>query len=116
MRDSKKIFTLDEARKLLPKVKAVTEHYHDAVEDLQERLVDETSAKTRDDVADAIDREVRQWSRDVLALGVEPKGLWLCDFDSGDGFYFCWQLGEDDIEFIHGYESGFSGRRKIEWR
>ena len=46
-------------------------------------------------------------------LGVEVKGLWLADFDSGDGYYYCWQLGEDDIEHFHRYETGFAGRRPI---
>jgi hypothetical protein len=44
---------------------------------------------------------------------VEVKGLWLADFDSGDGYYYCWQLGEEDIEHFHRYEVGFAGRRPI---
>ena len=52
----------------------------------------------------------------VRNLGVEVKGLWLADFDSGDGYYYCWKLGEDDIEHFHRYETGFAGRRPISLR
>jgi hypothetical protein len=53
-----------------------------------------------------------RWSREQEALGVETKGLWLVDFDSGSG-YFCWQWPEERLEFYHGYEDGFAGRRRI---
>lgn len=113
---AERIFTLTEARKLLPKIKAITEQYHDRVEEIHEAISDETSESKRAELARQAEQIMQKWSREILALGVEPKGLWLCDFDSGDGFYFCWQFGEDDIEYIHGYEAGFSGRRKIMWK
>ena len=107
------IFTLAEARALLPQVRAITQQYYELVEEVRER------AETIQEAAEVAPLEKRlqalmqQWASEIVALGVEVKGLWLADFDSGDGYYYCWQLGEDDIEHFHRYELGFAGRRPI---
>ena len=41
------------------------------------------------------------------------KGLWLVDFDSGDG-YWCWAYPEDDLGYWHSYEGGFGARVPLE--
>ena len=33
-------------------------------------------------------------------LGCEPRGIWLVDFDSGDG-WFSWRYGDEDLSFFH---------------
>jgi hypothetical protein len=33
---------------------------------------------------------VRDWAEEMLSLGIEVKGIWLVDFDSGAGYY-CWK-------------------------
>jgi hypothetical protein len=107
------IFTLEEARALLPQVKEITQQYYDLVEDLRDSVVNP------DDVADVkrfeqrMNTELQKWVAELNNLGVEVKGLWVADFDSGDGYYYCWKLGEDDIEHFHRYETGFAGRRPI---
>ena len=45
-------------------------------------------------------------------MGLEAKGLWLVDFDNGEGYY-CWQHPEASLSHYHGYEEGFAGRMKI---
>lgn len=55
---------------------------------------------------------LREWAEKVVELGVEVKGLWLVDFDSGSGYY-CWRYPEPALEFFHTYEEGFSGRVAI---
>jgi hypothetical protein len=57
---------------------------------------------------------LQEWASSINDLGVDVKGVWLADFDSGDGYYYCWKLGEDDIEHFHRYETGCAGRRPIE--
>ena len=42
-------------------------------------------------------------------MGLEIKGLWLVDFDSGAGYY-CWKYPESSLGHFHGYDEGFSGR------
>ncbi len=97
---SKRIFSYEEATALLPRVQRVTEA---AVERLNE-LPDED--------ADEHQRVVMEWAESILGLGIEVKGLWLVDFDSGGGYY-CWRYPEPALEYFHGYEEGFGGRVKL---
>ena len=53
-------------------------------------------------------------------MGVEIKDLTigLIDFvalHDGREVYLCWKCGEDDIQFWHEIEAGFSGRQLIDW-
>ena len=99
----KKIFTLEEARSLLPKVKELTS---DAVFKFARLAESEESDDERQGV-------VGEWAREILALGAEIKGLWLVDFDSGAGYY-CWKYPEPSLEYFHGYEEGFAGRLPLQ--
>lgn len=99
--DEKRIFTLGEARDALPRVRKITEEavarYESAggeAEEQQQEIVGE-------------------WVRQITAQGVEVKGLWLVDFDSGAGYY-CWKYPEPSLEYFHGYEEGFSGRLPLQ--
>jgi len=52
------------------------------------------------------------------AVGAEVKGpaLGLLDFPTeieGIAAYWCWQVGESDIEWWHPRDTGFAGRRPI---
>jgi hypothetical protein len=99
----KKVFTLEEARDMLPRVKELTS---DAVFRYA-RLGESSGAeKERQNI-------VRDWARELLSLGVEIKGLWLVDFDSGAGYY-CWKYPEPSLDFFHGYEEGFAGRLPLQ--
>ena len=55
---------------------------------------------------------VAAWTGQVQTLGPEVKGLWLVDFDNGEGYY-CWGYPETAVLHFHGYDEGFSGRMKI---
>ena len=57
-------------------------------------------------------RVVIEWAEAIMALGIEVKGLWLIDFDSGAGYY-CWKYPEPALEHFHSYEEGFGGRVKL---
>ena len=107
------IFTLEEARALLPRVKEITQRYYNIVEELRESVSDPDNTAEMRRLERQANAELQKWVAEMKALGVEVKGLWLADFDSGDGYYYCWQLGEDDIEHFHRYETGFAGRRPI---
>ena len=41
------------------------------------------------------------------------KGLWLVDFDNGNGYY-CWRWPEPELAYFHGYDEGFDGRVRIQ--
>lgn len=106
-------FSLEAARQLLPHVKAVTVEAATRVETLTARAeslpeTDPARARLSAEIEDAI----RTWATDVQEMGLEPKGLWLVDFDNGEGYY-CWRYPEPSIAHFHGYDEGFAGRMKI---
>lgn len=110
----KREWTLAAARALLPDVRARTERAVDAVEELNERRERNApgTPAARDAEARIRDR-VSLWMREMEALGLETKGLWLVDFDNGAGYY-CWRWPEERLEYFHGYDEGFAGRRRIQ--
>ena len=99
----KKIFTLEQARETLPRVRDLTSDAYSRYGHLGE------DADAEDDRQEV----VRGWIEQLTALGVEIKGLWLVDFDSGAGYY-CWKYPETSLEYFHGYEEGFAGRLPLQ--
>ena len=96
-----KIFTYDEALELMPEIERLTREAVARVEELDDEDLPEHQAV------------VEEWARAVMALGLEVKGLWLVDFDSGSGYY-CWRYPEPALEHYHDYQEGFSGRVKLQ--
>lgn len=108
------IFSLQQARELLPQVKHVTA---DAVR-RAESLAAQLSGMAEDDpehltLSAALRDVVDGWAEQLNSIGVVPKGLWLVDFDNGEGYY-CWCYPEETIAHYHGYDEGFAGRMKIQ--
>lgn len=112
--EERPIFSLDQACALLPRVKHMTA---DAVR-RAEMLASQLHAVNDDEpehaaLSAALRDVVNGWADELQNLGVEPKGLWLVDFDNGDGYY-CWCYPEASITHYHGYSDGFAGRMKIQ--
>jgi hypothetical protein len=106
-------WTLDAARALLPDVRTRTERAVREAEALaaqHERLA--AGSPERRAAEERTEAVIRRWAREMEALGLEVKGLWLVDFDSGGGYY-CWRWPETELHF-HGYEDGFDGRVPIQ--
>ena len=107
---SKRIFSLAEARGLLPEVQQITEEAYQQVEKLREET---GPASQSGDVQGSIEAVVTSWAKALDERGIEVKGLWLADFDNGSGYY-CWQYPEPRLDFYHTYEDGFRGRMRIQ--
>lgn len=112
--DSVPIFSLEEARELLPHVKHLTA---DAVR-RTETLASQLNELSEDEpeyasLSAALRQVVDGWAEELRSLGVEAKGLWLVDFDNGEGYY-CWCYPEPTITHYHGYDTGFNGRMSIQ--
>jgi hypothetical protein len=108
------IFSLDDARALLPKVKRLTAEAVVRAEALAgelQRVPEQDPAHAQ--LSAALQDIVNGWTEAIRALGVEVKGLWLVDFDNGEGYY-CWKHPEDTVAHYHGYEEGFAGRISIQ--
>ena len=127
-------FTVAEANEALAEVRPLTEElvsHRRALVELQER---QSALTTRisgnggnvepselQNVQERLDEEVAGIARCVARiheLGALVKDLdqGLVDFPAQRGdedVLLCWRLGEDAIEFWHGLDEGFSGRRPL---
>ena len=131
-----KRFTHSEAQLLLPEVgrllrdalDAKTEYQEaeKAIQDLSERvmmmggvMVDRDralTARSRRDAAAAMLKGAIDAVQDTGCL-VKDLDIGLVDFPTlfkGVEVYLCWKLGEPGIEFWHGVEEGFRGRKPID--
>ena len=107
-------FTLNEAREILPSVREMTAEavkHAEAVADAIEEIDEDDPERTI--LGAELKLIVDGWADRIREMGLEAKGLWLVDFDNGDGYY-CWQHPEPMVSHYHGYEEGFGGRIKIQ--
>lgn len=108
------VFTLAEAQELLPIVFRITKIYSKKVGLLIERL--ESLGSQNDELVASLESQVSQliqdWQNKVQKLGALPKGLWIADFDGGDGYY-CWKYPERGIDYWHKYNDGYSKRIRL---
>ena len=107
------IFSLQQARDLLPHIKHLTA---DAVRQA-ETLASQLHGLNEEDpehatLSAALREVVNGWASEIQSMGLEAKGLWLVDFDNGEGYY-CWCYPESTIDHYHSYDEGFSGRVRI---
>ena len=123
----KKHFTLEEARALLPELRRAFRDAHrrrDVVHQTDKEL-GETLEKTGSDVGG---EKVSGLLMDMLQLNnqlrrLQEMGIQIKDFERGlldfphlrDGreVFLCWELDENDIEFWHDIDSGYSGRERL---
>lgn len=133
----KKIFTVEEANKTLPLVKAIVSDIVQLFNDVHERRnrlnrIRQKPGKTERAEDNPYEEEVLQIQKELetdidrldsfvdelLQLGIELKdpAKGLVDFFTirdGKEAYLCWQLGEEEIAYWHDLESGFSGRQPL---
>lgn len=129
-----RLFTLDEARALLPTLRPMLHELREQRQRLseQERLLREVRRTARSNghsleskiaaaqaAVDETIEGVRQRITDVTKLGVEIKDLdmALVDFPArreGRIINLCWHVDEDDIGFWHETDTGFASRQPLE--
>ncbi len=111
--DQFRTFTYEEALESFPLIEHVTEVAVRQIEALVSRIRSREELDTRRAELEEAHRQiVESWMQEIVRLGCETKGLWLVDWDSGDGYY-CWRYGEATIGHFHGYDDGFAGRIAI---
>lgn len=112
-RDDHRVFTLGEAQALFPLVNRLTREAYDSLEPVRHRLEVTLPGDPALREAEAeYERIVRRWVGKMDRLGLAVRGLWLVDFDTGDG-YLCWRFPELRIAHYHGYQEGFDNRRPL---
>jgi hypothetical protein len=131
-----KFFTLPEAERLLPEVESATREaialkaeYQQAEIESQEFqrrvmllggvLVDHAKLHERKRRRDSGARNLQAAIEKIQEYGclVKDLDIGLVDFPTlfhGEEVYLCWKLGEPAIQFWHGAQEGFRGRKVID--
>jgi hypothetical protein len=128
MMEDKKYFTVEEANRLIPQIKAIVEELRQG----RRRLLNQRStaeaiahkasgnggggdaATYLADYSQSAGRGLAQ----LQAMGVVLKDVerGLIDFPhwhEGREVYLCWEYGEDRINYWHETDSGYSGRQPL---
>jgi hypothetical protein len=133
-----KLFTLEQAQTLLPVLKSLLKKAMEGkkmIEELDEEMrslhhriflsgglfLNVLHVARRRAERDKALQEVKDAMAEIDAIGVQVKDLdmGLLDFPcqvDGSIVLLCWKYGEDKIEFWHGMEEGFAGRKPIDGR
>ena len=108
----KRFFSLEEAREIFPLVRRLTRAAQEEVKLLWEKQSFQKDLTRKEQCDRQVQALFKTWQEKITKLGGRGKGMWLVDFDSGEG-YFCWHYPEPDIAFFHGYNEGFRGRQPL---
>ena len=111
---SRTIFTYEEAASLVEVVRDTTRSADERLNSIRaelERATPGSSGAAK--LKEWINTVIQTWAQDIEKIGGLPKGIWTVDFDSGEGYYYCWSLDEEALEHYHGYQEGFSGRKPL---
>lgn len=113
MTEHTQIFSYEEALDTFPAVRELTARAVHRIQALYGRVQSsEELARRGDELESAAKQVIEDWTAEITALGCVVKGLWLVDWDCGDGYY-CWRYPEQSLGFFHSYEDGFKGRVPI---
>lgn len=105
-----KLFTLDEAQQLLPLIKSITAKHQLELAPIQLRLNKMLSNDPRRvAIEDDYELIVGLWKTKVEKLGAYVQGLWVVEFDMGDGS-LCWRNPELHLSYFRPSGKSFSER------
>ncbi len=108
-----RVFTLEEAQALLPVVRKITAAAYEELVPVRRQFENTLPTDPRiNGVEKSYEAIVRRWVAKMERLGLVVNGLWLVDFDTGDG-YLCWKYPEIKLAYFHEYDSGYGGRRPL---
>jgi len=131
-----RLFTLDEASSVLPRVRSLAADLRDKAQELVTLRANldafRQSKQTGDHAVDGeaqlvvrtlgnanrVAEEMRSLATELEEIGCELKDVHtgLLDFRSlreDRVVYLCWRLGEDEIRFWHELDTGFAGRQPL---
>jgi hypothetical protein len=133
-----KLFTLEQAQTLLPVLKSLLKRAMDSKKTIEQVDQDLLDVKHRILLSGGLSVDVAGMARrraerdkaiqaikdavaEINAIGVQVKDLdmGLLDFPckvDDEIVLLCWKYGEEKIEFWHGLEEGFAGRKPIDER
>jgi hypothetical protein len=110
--DAHRVFSLEQAQSLVPLIRRITRAAFEQIERRLPQLTHAEGAK-REELEGEVHAIFDAWQEKLRRLGGVTKGMWLVDFDNGEGYY-CWRYPETEIAHFHGYKEGFLGRTKLQ--
>jgi len=133
-----KTFTLEQAHQLLPVLRSLIRRAMEAkkqlertekeLQDLRHRIllsgglwVNVAAMSRRNAERERITQDAKDALAEIHAIGVQVKDLDMglldfpCAVDEGI-VLLCWKYGEEKIQYWHGQEEGFRGRKPIDER
>ncbi|HEC11906.1 MAG TPA: DUF2203 family protein [Acidiferrobacteraceae bacterium] len=109
-----RVFNLAEAQELFSLVRNISQTAFEELVPIRKQL--ETMIPSNPQLP-AMERRyeaiVKRWVSKMERLGLLVKGLWVVNFDTGDG-YLCWKYPELKLSHYHDYSQSFSDRRPLE--
>jgi len=126
-----RLFTIAEARGLLPTLRPLMKRIFERLESLKEMsetLIRRDSLKPdspdlfkhlqKDDAVRRAIEEVQELVEEINGLGCVCKGVeeGLVDFPclmGEEAVFLCWRYGEDNISHWHRIQDGFAGRKPL---
>ena len=133
-----KTFTLDQAHRLLPVLKSLLKRSMEGkqliddvekeLQDIRHRIllsgglsVDIPALARRRAERDKALQDTKDAIAEITSIGVQVKDLeiGLLDFPcalENEVVLLCWRYGEEKIQYWHGLEEGFKGRKPIDQR
>jgi hypothetical protein len=131
---AERTFTPDEANSALAQVRPLAERMVELrarlaeLEDEQREVVRIVAGNgSGEGVGDArtpefskLARELQEVVDELTLIGVQLKDsdTGLLDFPAvreGEDVLLCWRVGEPAVEWYHGLEDGYAGRKRIDW-
>lgn len=99
--NQKRTFGFVEATALLPVVRRITQEAVSQAEALAVRYEAlPADSPARSELEAELSRVILAWAAKMKKLGAEAKGVWLVDFDAGDGSAWAWRYPASDLEEI----------------
>lgn len=131
--DELRIFTVEEARMLIPELRPMLQAMQEQKQELDElrrqfrKLTPAMRGNGQAEEAAELDQRIREQVsglrrkvEEVTDLGVLIKDIdqGLVDFPAlrdGRAVLLCWKADEPDLAYWHEMEAGFAGRQPIDW-
>ena len=116
----KKLFTPEEANKRLPYIKKIVTEILNKGKELR-RIAEEYRGREVPEKFEILTFEIEALMKELEDLGCFYKDwnfeIGLVDFPSlidGKEVFLCWRSDEDQLQWYHGMDEGYSGRCRIE--
>lgn len=117
---TEKFFTPKEANQLLPDVKNIVEEILLKAQEARGLMTRPDSLNQHQGRLIDLDRRIKALMAQLEDMGCYYKDwnfeIGLVDFPAiihGQQALLCWRSDEPQVEWFHGYEEGFAGRRRV---